>query len=82
MSKNVSGTYFQRLHALDLSTGQELFGGPKAIAATFPGNGSGSSGGIVTFDPAQYKERPGLLQINGTIYTTWSSHCDNGPYTS
>ncbi|HEX4545889.1 MAG TPA: hypothetical protein VH110_05975 [Candidatus Acidoferrum sp.] len=82
MSKNGSGTYFQRLHALDLSTGQELFSGPHAITATFPGNGSGSSGGIVTFDPAQYKERPGLLQINGTIYTTWSSHCDHGPYTS
>jgi hypothetical protein len=36
----------------------------------------------VVFDPKQYKERPGLLQINGTIYTTWSSHCDIQPYTS
>src|SRR4029077_1848725 len=25
---------------------------------------------------------PGLLQIGGTIYTTWGSHCDAGPYTS
>jgi hypothetical protein len=82
MSKNGSGNYFQRLHALDLSTGQELFGGPHTITATYPGSGSGSSGGTLTFDPARYKERPGLLQINGTIYTTWSSHCDNGPYTS
>jgi len=30
----------------------------------------------VIFDPKQYKERPGLLQVGGTIYTTWSSHCD------
>jgi hypothetical protein len=82
MSKNGSGNYFQRLHALDLSTGQELFGGPHTITATYPGSGSGSSGGTLTFEPARYKERPGLLQINGTIYTTWSSHCDNGPYTS
>ncbi len=82
MSKNSSGNYFQRLHAFNLSTGAELFGGPMTITATFPGTGAGSSGGTVTFDPAQYKERPGLLQIGGTIYTTWSSHCDITPYTS
>lgn len=82
MSKNSSGNYFQRLHALNLSTGAELFGGPKTITASYPGTGDGSSGGNVIFDPAQYKERPGLLQLNGTIYTTWSSHCDIRPYTS
>jgi hypothetical protein len=82
MSKNASGTYFQRLHALNLSTGAELFGGPTTISATYPGTGANSSGGNVIFDPKQYKERPGLLQINGTIYTTWSSHCDISPYTS
>jgi hypothetical protein len=82
MSKNSSGTYFQRLHALNLSTGAELFGAPQNITATYPGTGANSSGGNVIFDPKQYKERPGLLQISGTIYTTWSSHCDIGPYTS
>jgi Immunoglobulin I-set domain len=82
MSKNSGGTYFQRFHALDLTTGQELFGGPKNITATYPGTGDNSSGGNVVFDPKQYKERPGLLQINGTIYMTWSSHCDIRPYTS
>jgi len=82
MSKNSGGTYFQRIHALDLTTGQELFGGPMNITATYPGTGDNSSNGNVVFDPKQYKERPGLLQINGTIYTTWSSHCDNRPYTS
>ena len=82
MSKNASGAYFQRIHALDLTTGLELFGGPKDITATYPGTGDNSSGGNVIFDPKQYKERPGLLQINGTIYTTWSSHCDIRPYTS
>jgi len=82
MSKNSAGNYFQRIHALDLTTGAELFGGPKTITATFPGTGDNSSGGNVVFDPKQYKERPGLLQIGGTIYTTWSSHCDIRPYTS
>jgi hypothetical protein len=82
MSKNSGGTYFHRLHALNLSTGAELFSGPQNITATYPGTGDNSSGGNVVFDPKQYKERPGLLQINGTIYTTWSSHCDIRPYTS
>ncbi|MFI5057263.1 MAG: pyrrolo-quinoline quinone [Candidatus Acidiferrales bacterium] len=82
MSKDGSGNYFQRLHALDLATGSELFAGPVTIKATYPGSGANSSGGNVVFDAKQYKERPGLLQIGGTIYTTWSSHCDIAPYTS
>jgi len=81
MSKNGSGNYFQRVHALDLTTGAELFGGPVTVHATYPGTGDNSSGGIVTFDPGQYKERPGLLLFNGQVYTAWGSHCDSGPYT-
>lgn len=82
MFKNSSGQYFQRIHALDLTTGQEVMGGPKTITATFPGTGAGSSGGNVVFNPGQYVERPGLLELNGTIVTTWGSHCDQAPYTS
>jgi len=82
VSKDASGNYFHRIHALDLTSGKELFGGPTTITATVSGNGAGSSGGIVTFDPSEYNERPGLLELNGTIYTTWGSHCDNGAYTS
>jgi hypothetical protein len=81
MSKNASGNYFQRLHALDLSSGNEEFGGPKTVVATFPGVGDNSSGGNVVFDPGQYKDRPGLLLLNGVVYTGWSSHCDIRPYT-
>jgi hypothetical protein len=80
MSKSGT-TYFQRLHALDVTTGAELFGGPKNISATFPGTGDNSSNGNVIFDPAQYKERAALLLLNGVVYTTWASHCDIRPYT-
>jgi Immunoglobulin I-set domain len=82
MSKDANGNYFHRLHALDLTTGAELFGGPTLVQATFPGTGDDSSNGNAVFNAKQYKERPGLLQIGGTIYTTWSSHCDARPYTS
>jgi hypothetical protein len=82
MSRDANLNYFQRLHALDLTTGAELFGGPMTVQATYPGSGDSSSGSNVVFEAKQYKERPGLLQIGGMIYTTWSSHCDARPYTS
>jgi hypothetical protein len=79
MSKDASGDYHQRLHALDLVTLAELPNSPVVIQATYPGTGNGS-GGTTSFDPKQYKERAGLLLVNGTLYTAWASHCDDGPY--
>src|SRR3984957_20321098 len=81
MSKDSSGNYHQRLHALDAPTGSELYGGPVDITAKYPGTGDNSSGGFVVFDPAQYKERSGLLLVGNTVYLTWASHCDIRPYT-
>ncbi|MEM5383940.1 pyrrolo-quinoline quinone [Paraburkholderia phymatum] len=80
MSKDASGNYHQRIHALDLTTGAELFGGPTAISASVPGGGPNSSGGTLTFDPRQYAERQSLLLLNGNVYTGWTSHCDIAPY--
>jgi len=81
MSKNATGNYFQRIHALDITTGAELFGGPATVTAAYPGTGDNSTGGSVIFDAGQYAERAGLLLLNGTVYTTWTSHCDQRPYT-
>jgi hypothetical protein len=81
MSKDASGNYHQRLHALDITSGAEEFGGPVDIAAQYPGTGDNSQGGYVVFDPKQYKERAALLLLNHVIYTSWASHCDDRPYT-
>lgn len=81
MSKDAAGNYHQRLHAIDAATGNELSGGPVDIQAKYPGSGDNSSNGFVVFDPAQYKERSGLLYMNGTVYLAWASHCDIRPYT-
>jgi hypothetical protein len=81
MSVDASGNYSQRLHALDVTTGAELFGGPRTVTASYPGTGENSVGGYVVFDPKQYKERAALLELNGVVYTTWASHCDQVPYT-
>ena len=45
MSKDAGGNYFQRLHALDLASGAEEFGGPVALSASYPGTGDNSVGG-------------------------------------
>jgi hypothetical protein len=82
MTKDSSSAYHQRLHALDMTTGTELFGGPTEVQATFPGTGDNSNGTNVIFDPGQYAERAGLLLLNQVIYTGWTSHCDNAPYTA
>jgi hypothetical protein len=75
-------TYFHRLHALDITTGAELEGGPVLVQATYPGTGANSSGGQIAFDAKQYNERAALLLLNGVIYTSWGSHCDFNPYTA
>jgi len=81
MSVNKGGHYFQRIHALDITTGSEEFGGPTTVVARYPGTGDDSKNGYVYFDPGQYAERQGLLLVNGVIYTAWTSHCDQRPYT-
>ena len=70
----------QRLHALDVTTGNEKFGGPAVITATVPGTGNGSSNGQLAFDPMWENQRPGLLLLNGIVYIAFGSHGDNGPW--
>jgi hypothetical protein len=75
MSIDKSANYHQRLHALDITTGAELSGGPTEITAAAP-----NSAGTTEFAPGQYEERAALLLSNGQIYTSWTSHCDFAPY--
>src|SRR5262249_10566477 len=73
-----NGNYFHRLHALDIATGAERAGSPVNIQASVAGKGDGTS--TVTLIPHNYKQRPGLLLLNGTVYIGMSSHCDIGTY--
>ena len=60
-TKNTANsTYHFFLHALDLLTGAEKFGGPAEIAAT-------------NFIPLNQNNRPGLLLVNGTVYAAFGS---------
>ena len=75
-----SGNYFQRLHALDITTGAEKSGSPVTLAAQVLGNGTGSSGGILRWDPKWENNRAGLLLLNGIVYIGFAAHGDNGPW--
>ena len=79
-TKESGSTFVQRLHALDIRTGQERANSPVVITATYPGNGAGNVGGVITFDPARQNQRAGLSLVNGVVYIAWASHCDLGPY--
>jgi uncharacterized protein (TIGR03437 family) len=73
-----SGNFVHRLHALDVATGAEKSGSPVTIQASVAGTGDGGS--TVTFDPRNYKQRIGLLLVNGVVYLGFSSHCDLNTY--
>ncbi len=72
--------YIQRLHALDITTGADKFGGPVVIQASVSGSASDGSGGVLTFNPFQQNQRPALLLSNGVVYIAWGSHEDSPPW--
>lgn len=62
-----SPCYVHRLHALDLATGAEKFGGPVVVSAP-------------NFVPLFHLQRPALMLNNGTVYISFGSHGDNNTY--
>ena len=82
MSKDAGGNYIHRLHELNLATGAEMGGSPVTVAASVPDTGAPYAvNGQLQFIPGQYQERAALLLANGTVYTSWTSHCDIPNYT-
>ena len=75
-----NGAYVHRLHALDILTGNEKFGGPVVIHGSVPGKGIGNVSGTIAFDPQWELNRTGLLLFNAHVYVAFGAHGDNGPY--
>ena len=67
-----TNTFYQTLHAIDITTGREKFGGPVNISGSVPGTGAGSKNGTVYFNTLKDIQRAGLLLLNGTVYIGWA----------
>lgn len=84
--------YVYRMHAIDLASGAEKFGGPAVIGDTLVagasytfisgpsvnGSGRGSVNGTITFNALWELQRAGLTLANGTVYVAFGSHSDLG----
>lgn len=68
--------FYQRLHALDLKTGQDKV---TPTTVTTPPDPTGHFG-VAHFDPLLNNQRAALLLVNGQVYVAWASHCDLGSY--
>lgn len=80
-----SGTrrFWQRLHALDVLTGEEKFGGPVVIQASLTSGSTflfGFFSRTIGFAALHENPRASLALANGIVYLTWASSCDMGPY--
>ncbi len=76
-----NGTFVQRLHAIDLSTGSARPGSPLLIQASVSGTGDGRDAqNNIAFNARTHNQRAGLLLDHGTVYIAWASYCDQGPY--
>jgi hypothetical protein len=88
--------YVQKLHALDIGSGAEKFGGPVLLGdttfggpdggftdttpITVPGTGDSSDGATVHFNALRENERDGLVLSGSVLYLTFTSHGDTTPY--
>ncbi len=72
----INGQYSFHLHALDVTSGAEKFGGPALISAT-----AQTSQGPIVFTASYQLQRPALLLVNGTVYIGFGSNgCDAYTY--
>jgi len=69
-----TGTIIQRLHAIDITTGQERPRSPVMIASSVRGTGYDNVNGTITFAAKMQKQRAGLLLLNGIVYVCWGGY--------
>ena len=75
-----SGVFYHRLHALDMTSGAEKFGGPRIIQASYPGNAQDANDGVLTFSSRFQLQRAALLLSKGKVYVAFASYGDSGLY--
>ena len=76
-----SPTFFQRIHAIDIATGQERVT-PRSIDSSIlqPGTGPNSNGTDEVFTPELSRSRAALALSDGVVYVGWTSNSGVHPY--
>ena len=75
-----NGAFYHRLHALDMTSGAEKFGGPRIIQASYPGTAQDGTDGVLSFASHFQLQRAALLLSKGKIYIAFASNADFGLY--
>ncbi len=74
-----TGVYYHRIHALNITDGSERTT-PVLVAASVPGVGVGSTGGVLAFNPGQELNRSAMTLASGRLYATYTGYADTDPY--
>lgn len=75
-----NGAFYHKLHALDITSGAEKFGGPRVIQASYPGAAQDGKDGVLNFASHLQLQRAALLLSKGKIYIAFASNADFGLY--
>lgn len=76
LAETNSGPFY--LHALDITSGAEKFGGPAAVRGSVPGTGWDSNGGTINLEGGCYQRNAlALNPVNNQIYIGFG-HCNHG----
>ena len=82
-TQDVSGgttNYNHRVHALDVTTGNERPYSPVLVAGSVSGTGVGSTNGSLAFQGVNHAARPALCLANGMVLVAYGSYADTDPY--
>jgi hypothetical protein len=78
---NGTTNFYNRLHALDVATGAEKFGGPVIIQGSVRGVGDGhDDAGNIPFIQLKQHQRASLLLLDGQVIIPFTGHFDYPPY--
>ena len=76
-----NGEHIYRLHALDITDGQEKFGAPVVISASVPGTSKfDGKNGQVPFTAAEQLQRASLVLLKNVVYLGFGSQNDISPW--
>jgi hypothetical protein len=71
-----SGTYYHRIHALNLADGSERSFSPVVVSASISATGSGSVNGVLSFQASQELQRSALTLAGGVLYVAYAGYTD------